>query len=190
MDIQDVKFTEVEDRPIFDLFGFMEMSHESRIGGATLERMEQLWQEWNTKLKAYLIDTGKTSYLAVWLPSSVEEFVDTTWKSSASEGFLINTLAQFLCMSFIQLVLPEVDDTTCAPSPRPTPLLRASLEKLGVPYKSSTSAILSLQYAVVTHYPYRGGCEICHLLDLCPKGQGKAEDASIVLPGYEATPSE
>ncbi|MBQ7585162.1 MAG: hypothetical protein IJU40_02805 [Desulfovibrionaceae bacterium] len=184
-DLSSVKFTEVEDRPTFDLWSFLEMSHETRLGGATLERLEKLWDDWSVIFKAYLIDTGKISYLVAWLPKVVEDYVDSTWKTQASEGFLVNSLAQFFCMSFIQMVLPEVDDSSCAPSPRPTETLRASLEKLGVPYKNSTSALLSLQYAVVTHYPYKGGCEICHLQDHCPKGQGKMEEASVVLPGYE-----
>ena len=37
----------------------------------------------------------------------------------------------------------------------------------------------------MTHYPFKGGCEICHLQSNCPKGQGKSEAASVVLPGYE-----
>ena len=176
---------EVEDRPEFDLFGFMEMSHENRIGGAVLERLQAYWAEWSKILQAYLIETDKISYLAIWLPKSVEETVDQRWKASESDGFLLNSLAQYLCMSLVQMALPEVDESSCAPSPRPTPILRESLEKLGVPYKSPTSSLLSLQYALVTHYPYRGGCEICHLQDHCPKGQGRAEDASIVLPGYD-----
>ena len=182
---KEAKLTEVEDRPDFELFGFMEMSHENRIGGAVLERIENYWQEWSKLLQAYLIEIGKTTYLALWLPKSVEEEVDKSWKASQSEGFLLNSLAQYLCMSLIQMILPEVDESNCAPSPRPTQALRDSLAKLGVPYKSDTSSLLSLQYAVVTHYPYRGGCEICHLQDHCPKGQGRAEDASIVLPGYD-----
>ena len=32
---------------------------------------------------------------------------------------------------------------------------------------------------------FKGGCEICHLQSNCPKGQGKSEAASVVLPGYE-----
>ena len=41
------------------------------------------------------------------------------------------------------------------------------------------------RFALVTHYPFKGGCEICHLQSNCPKGQGKSEAASVVLPGYE-----
>ena len=183
--MQDVVLTEVEDRPNFDLFSFMEMSHESRIGGAAMERLEKAWKTWSATMKAYLLTFEKVSYLAVWLPKEVEEEVNTVWQKSPSEGFLSNSLAQFLCMSFLQLVLPEVEDGGCAPSPRPTEKLRKALEDLGVPYKSAESSLLSLPYAVVTHYPFKGGCEICHLQDHCPKGQGKGEDASIVLPGYD-----
>ena len=183
--MSDVTVTPIAERPIFDLQGFMEMSHESRIGGATLERLETLWEEWSAKLSVNILQTGKISYLVIWLPAEVEEEVERVWQSSASEGFLVNTLAQYLCMSTVLEQLPEVEEGGCAPSPRPTESLRTALAELGVPYKSQDSSLLSLAYAVVTHYPYRGGCEICHMQDHCPKGQGKAEDASILLPGFE-----
>lgn len=182
----NVVLTDIEDRPSFDLFSFMEMSHENRLGAATLNRLETLWEEWTSLFQAYLIDTGKITYVCAWLPQSVEEQIDKTWKVSSSEGFLMNSLAQFMCMSFIKLIMPEVEERGCAPSPRPTSTLRETLEKLGVPYKSETSSLLSLQYALVTHYPFRGGCEICHLQDHCPKGQGNVEEASVVLPGYDS----
>ena len=177
--------TNLEERPYFDLEGFMLMSHEKRIGGATLERLEQLWEAWSFALSVKIIEIGKVSYLVLWLPAEVEEQVEKVWKVSASEGFLVNNLAQYLCMSTIQLVLPEVEEGGCAPSPRPTENLRQALAELGVPYKSPSSALLALPYAVVTYYPYRGSCEICHLQAHCPKGQGKAEEASILLPGFE-----
>ncbi|MCR4666675.1 MAG: hypothetical protein K5657_05205 [Desulfovibrio sp.] len=168
----------------------MEMSHESRIGSAILERIESLWDSWSALLSVKQITIGKIGYLAVWLPEDVEQDVEETWKVSASEGFLLNSLAQYLIMSTVQDLLPEVEDGGCAPSPRPTAALRETLAELGLPYKSETSSLLSLPYAVVTHFPFRGGCEICHLQDHCPKGQGKAEDASILLPGFERKEGE
>ena len=174
-----------EMHPGFDLEGFMEMCHETRIGGATLETLATLWEEWDRKFRIAEINTGKISYLAVWLPQDVEERVDTLWGASASDGFLANTLAQYMCMTAVKDMIPEVEGSECAPSPRPTPALREALENLGVPYKGPESSLLSLRYAVVTHYPFRGGCEICHLQEMCPKGQGKGESAGFVLPGYE-----
>ncbi|MBO4368765.1 MAG: hypothetical protein J5803_01495 [Desulfovibrio sp.] len=188
--MDDYTILSLQERPGFDLVSFMDMSHETRLGGATLERLEMLWEKWSDLLSVKQIQAGKISYLAVWLPKQVEEEVEGTWKNSPSDGFLMNTLAQFLCMTVIQELLPEVEDGGCAPSPRPTQTLRKALSALGVPYKNETSSLLSLPYAVVTHFPFKGGCEICHLQDHCPKGQGRAEDASILLPGFEKSASE
>ena len=63
--------------------------------------------------------------------------------------------------------------------------LREALEAEGIPYSNDKDPILSRRYAVVTHYPFKGGCEICVLQSNCPKGQGQMEAASVVLPGYE-----
>ncbi len=171
-------------RPYFNMEAFMEMSHETRLGGAILERLVSLWGQWLPELRVYEIVAGKISYLAVWLPEAVEKEVDDAWEKSASDGFMINNLAQFMCMAAVQEMLPQVEDSGCAPSPRPTETLRAALASLGLAYREN-AATLVLRYAVVTHYPFRGGCEICHLQAQCPKGQGQAESASVLLPGYE-----
>ena len=114
----------------------------------------------------------------------MEKQVDDNWATSPSEGWLINSLAQFMCMSAVRELLPEVEEAHCAPSPRPTQALREILLRLQVPYKEN-SATLSRRYALITPYPYRGGCEICHLQPSCPKGRGKDENLAVVLPGYE-----
>lgn len=171
-------------QPYFDMEGFMVMSQEKRLGGAVLERLVDLWGQWLPQLKVCEISAGKISYLAVWLPESIEIDVDEAWEKSASDGFMINNLAQFMCMSAVQAMLPQVEDAGCAPSPRPTEALRGALEKMGLEYRPGSS-VLARRFAVVTHFPFRGGCEICHLQSECPKGQGQAESSSILLPGYE-----
>lgn len=183
--MSETQFNQLETSPYFDMEAFMILSHETRLGGATLERLAGFWEKWRPQLQVREIRTGKISYLAVWLPATVETEVDEAWDRSASDGFLINNLAQFLCMTAVRELLPEVEEGDCAPSPRPTASLRSALDSLGVPYKGEDSSLLSLRYAVVTHYPYRGGCEICHMQAYCPKGQGEAESASVLLPGYE-----
>ena len=175
---------EHEIRPYFNMEGFMEMSHETRLGGAVLERLVALWGEWLPTLRVCEIVAGKISYLAVWLPESVEKTVDAAWEKSASDGFMVNSLAQYMCMAAVQEMLPQVEEGGCAPSPRPTESLCAALASQGLFYRKDTP-ILEARYAVVTHYPFRGGCEICHLQAQCPKGQGQAESASVLLPGYE-----
>lgn len=89
-----------------------------------------------------------------------------------------------MCMSAVQEVLPQVEDAGCAPAPRPTEALREALSGLGLEY-CEDAPTLNRRFALVTHYPFKGGCEICHLQSNCPKGQGKSEAASVVLPGYE-----
>ncbi|MDR2745467.1 MAG: hypothetical protein LBB66_09805 [Desulfovibrio sp.] len=163
---------------------YMALSQESRLGGAVVERLAALWEQWLPLLQVYEARGEKISWLAVWLPESVENQVDGCWSASPAEGWLVNTLAQFMCMSAVQELLPEVEEARCAPSPRPTRALRETLARLQLSYKEN-SAALSRRYAVVTHYPYRGGCGICQLQNTCPKGQSKDETLSVLLPGYE-----
>ncbi len=170
--------------PYFDMEGFMTLSQETRLGGAVLERLVSLWGQWMEELRVAEVSTGKISYLVVWLPESVEQAVDAAWEKSPSEGWQDNNLAQFLCMAAVQQLLPQVEDAGCAPAPRPTQALREALAGLGLAYKADQPT-LNRRFALVTHFPFKGGCEICHLQDNCPKGQGQAESMSVVLPGHE-----
>ncbi len=174
----------VEVNPYFDLELIMRTSQETRMGGNVLERLAALWEDWNKKTHVRKVDTGKIKYLVVWLSEDVEEAIDTAWAESPSQAYLDNALAQSMCMGVVHEIMPEVEDAGCAPAPRPTDTLRAALEEAGIPYKDD-SPVLSRRFAVVTHYPFKGGCEICHLQENCPKGQGQAGAASVVLPGYE-----
>ena len=70
---------------------------------------------------------------------------------------------------------------------RPTESLRRALESFGLKYREDLP-VLERRFAVVTLYPFRGGCEICYLQKDCPKGSGSGDaDQSVVLPGYETT---
>lgn len=183
--MSETTITEQQLKPYFDMEEFMALSQEKRLGGAVLERLLDQWEAWQPRLRACRITSGGASWLAVWLPEEVETAVDEAWAQSPSDGFLLNTLAQYLCMSAIQDRLPQVAAGGCAPSPKPTSELRTVLAELGLPYKGEDSALLGRRYAVLTYFPFKGGCEVCHMRPLCPKGQGRGENASIVLPGHE-----
>lgn len=183
--MSETTITEHQLQPYFDIEEFMGLCQEKRLGGAVLERLLGQWEAWLPLLKARQISSGSTSWLAVWLPEEVETAVDETWAQSASEGYQLNVLAQYLCMSAIQELLPQVAAGGCAPSPKPAAELRAALEELGLPYKGEDSSLLGRRYAVLTYYPFKGGCEVCHMRPMCPKGQGRGDNTSIVLPGYE-----
>ena len=175
----------IESRPWFDMELFMNVSQETRIGGEVMERLMALWDEWLPQLTVKTLDTGKIKYLLVWLGEPVEAAVDKLWNESPSTSYMYNALAQTMCMAAVHEAIPQIEDAGCAPAPRPTAALRAALEAEGVPYRNETDPVLSRRYAVVPHYPFKGGCEICVLQGACPKGQGQRQAASVVLPGYE-----
>ncbi|MDE7372148.1 MAG: hypothetical protein K2N07_10515 [Desulfovibrio sp.] len=183
--MSETTITEHQLQPYFDIEEFMGLCQEKRLGGAVLERLLGKWEAWQPLLKAAQVKSGSSSWLAVWLPEEVETAVDKTWAQSASEGFQLNALAQYLCMSAIQEVLPQVAAGGCAPSPKPSQELRSALAGLGLPYKDEDSSALGRRYAVLTYYPFKGGCEVCYMRPQCPKGQGRGENATVVLPGYE-----
>ena len=59
--MSEITVTEHEIRPYFDMEGFMTLSQESRLGGATLERLGKLWGEWMPQHKVCEIKTAKSS---------------------------------------------------------------------------------------------------------------------------------
>ncbi len=174
----------VEVVPYFDVEMFMGVAQESRIGGTMMERLVDCWEKWSSELMVRRFQAGKIEYLAAWLSEAVENEVDAMWDDSPSEAHLFNALAQSIVMVAVQQVLPEVQDAGCAPAPKPTDLLKNALEEEGVPYNSAGTALIR-RYAVVTHHPFKGGCEICYLLPNCPKGSGENSASSLLLPGHE-----
>lgn len=170
-------------RPEFDLYGFMDLSQETRLDGPLMERLGKLWDEWLPKLSSYKVVCGKISYLLIWLPEDVEVYVDKTWKESPSDGFFANTLAQYMIMQSVNDLMPQVETVGCAPAPRPTESLKEVLKEFDLGYNEEMD-VLNRRFAVVTFYPFRGGCEICHLQKHCPKGNGET-GTSVVLPGFE-----
>ncbi len=162
----------------------MNLSRESRLDGPTLEKIASLWEEWLELLTVRQMKSGADSWLAVWLPESVEQTIDQAWEESPAKGYLFNCLAQYLCMSAIQELLPQVADGGCAPSPVMNDTLHDALAQAGLPCRDNP-CVPERRYAVVTNYPFRGGCEICALREDCPKGKGMEDFASVLLPGYE-----
>lgn len=168
--------------PEFDLEDFMYFSKETRMDSAAVQNLAILWEKWSSLLKAVKIASDKNSWLCVWLPSSVEREIDQAWGEQPAKGFLMNSLAQYLCMGAVQELLPQTGQSGCSPTPRPDPALRESLQNLEVGNEDGT---LKSRYAVVSYYPFKGGCEVCGISENCPK-IAKGEDFhSIVLPGHE-----
>ncbi|MFV0347324.1 MAG: hypothetical protein ACK5JO_01970 [Halodesulfovibrio sp.] len=174
----------MEVRPYLDMELLMSVSQESRVDGNTMDLMGQLWEKWAPHLSARKLKVGKIQYLAVWLADEVEADVDNIWDESPSSAYLAGSLAQVMVMCALNQLLPEVQDAGCAPAPKPTDGLVDAMEAEGCPYNEQ-GTMLSRKFAIVTHYPFKGACEICYLQKDCPKGSGSQDSGSIVLPGYE-----
>lgn len=175
---------EMESAPAFDLELLLGVSQESRIDGAMMDQLAEAWDSWLPHAHVRRIKTADMGYLLAWLDEAVEDDVDAKWEEAPSEAFMFNALAQVMCMGLVHELLPEVEDAGCAPAPKPTDALADALEEMGVPYLVMGEPGLARRFAVVTHYPFRGGCEICLLQKDCPKAGG-GKGMSITLPGYE-----
>lgn len=168
-------------QPYFDLEEYMALCQETRLDGKLYEQLGSLWERWLPLLQVREIKVDGKSILAVWLPEEVEREVDELFDRSPSQGFMINNLAQYICMAAIAEMLPAVAQGNCAPSPEPGLALTEALEEAGLPCRPGATILPDRRYATITWYPFRGGCEVCSMQDNCPKGH----NYSIVLPGHE-----
>lgn len=180
----DYSAKDLEVAPYFDLELLLSASKETRVGGALMDGLGKAWERWLPHARARQITTEQGSYLLAWLEEPVEEEVDDKWEETPSEAFMYNALAQVMCMGIVHSLLPEVEEAGCAPAPRPTDALADALEAEGVPYLMPGEPGLARRFAVVTYYPFKGGCEICMLQKQCPKAGGD-NGMSITLPGFE-----
>ncbi|MCH5276553.1 MAG: hypothetical protein J1E80_01835 [Desulfovibrionaceae bacterium] len=171
-------------QPIFDMELMLGLLQETRMGGQVMEGLADAWERWLPLLHAMSLEAGGKRYLAIWLDEAVEREVDENWKKSATGGFRLNALAQTMIMGAVYQLVPEVEQAGCAPAPAPTPALSGALEAEGVPYQEKGGSTLCRRFSVLTHMPFRGACDICHLRDHCPKAASHAESFhSVELPG-------
>ncbi|MFW5487894.1 MAG: hypothetical protein ACNI3A_05720 [Desulfovibrio sp.] len=170
--MSQLRYKTLKSEPEFDLGFFLGMFGSRRIEHELLEKLETKWFEWLPKLKAYHFEpkdeaNGK-GVLLVHLGRTVDLDVDNLWSKTPADGFAMHTLAISMVMSAASGFIPELaDGAGCAPVPHPTKELRKAIKKVGVTWNDQGA--LDHQYAVLTPYPYDGGCPICSLKDNCPK---------------------
>ncbi len=168
--------------PYFDMEQFMLISQTKRLDDESARAIDEYWERWRELLRVARITCGQEQYLLVWLEQLVEEEINRLWETSPSRAFSINSLAQAMLMATIRDLVPEVAHFGCAPVPKPSASLRKALDEAGVSW--TDDGALSKQYAMLTHAPFKGGCEICNLRLECPNS-GKA---SVCSPEEEARP--
>ncbi len=162
---------ELDVNPHFDMEQFMLISQTKRLDEESARIIDEYWERWRELLRIRKLTCGQENYVLVWLEQLVEEEINRLWQSAPSRAFSVNSLAQAMLMAVIRDLVPEVALFGCAPVPRPSTRLRKALSDAGVPWTEEGS--LSKQYAMITHFPFKGGCEICNLRLECPNA-GKA----------------
>ncbi len=174
----------LEMAPTLHMEDFMQLAQTNRLDSQTAAELTRRLDVWADKLHGRRIDAGGVEALLVWLDETVEQEIDACWSSAPSHAFMLGALAQAVLMAAVRQYVPEASAGGCAPVPAPNRALEKALEEAGVAWTHEHS--LARQYAMLTHMPYIGGCEVCHLQPRCPKlmfAGGAGESA-----GGEASP--
>lgn len=165
--------------PFFDLEWIMQISGESRLGGDAVQRLAKYHEQWSRYLQAFKIKADNLNYLAIWLDEKVEIEIDALWQNSPSESFMLNALAQCLCMGAVHGLMPEVEEHGCAPVPIANSELIAAILDHKLPYGQKNNYLYALRrYGVLTYLPWQGGCEICALNDSCTHKNASSKTCS------------
>lgn len=181
----DIKAEKISIEPCFDLEEFLNFAQETRISREALEQLLTFWERWSASLEAVQLSGSSGSWLAIWLPEEVEAEVDKAWQASPGQGFLLNSLAQYLCMATVAEVMPQIAELGCAPTPPPNEIPADSLLEIGMGIPGEPGQRTLRRYGILTCYPFQGGCEICSMRQGCPKLTQRQTLPSFTLPGYE-----
>jgi hypothetical protein len=126
-----------------------------------------LWERVEAGLCVRQVANGTRSWLLAWLPAAVEEEVDALWAASPRQAYLAHCLAVHRLMALAGDLIPELAGEGCAPAPEPSPELAQAARELGLCFTSGCA--LDRRYALITPYPFVGGCAACVLESDCPR---------------------
>lgn len=163
-------------KPEFDFMYFLEVSGENRLEQDIIDEFEPFWDKWAVEnLKAYELvnPEGEGKFLLIFLDEEVDNAVEGIWQDSPTHGLLFHNLAITMVMTAAQGFIPELAEGQCAPLPRPGEGVLGAFEELGLTWNQEGT--VNRKYAVLTPYPYNGGCEVCYMSDTCPKSTVKSQ---------------
>jgi len=157
--------------PEFDVFLYLRVSGAGKVEERVCDLCRSQWDTFKEYLKGYRFAGAKArqGVSLFFLEPAAEGLVEEAWARSPSEGFALHNLAVTMVMAAAAEQVPEIEAGACAPLPTPDRDLKRRLERLGLVWNDAGS--VSVQYAVMTHDPYIGGCAVCHLRASCPKSE-------------------
>lgn len=168
--------TPLTPQPEFDIMYYMEIAGETRVDQDAMDEFGPFWDRWaKESLKAYELKNteGEGTFVLIYLDEAAEEVIEGIWQDSPTHGLLFHALGITMVMSAAQGFVPELADGQCAPLPRPGQGVLDAFAELGLTWNQEGT--INRKYAVLTPYPYNGGCEICYLSDNCPKSTTKSQ---------------
>jgi len=171
-----INMEKLDPNPEFDLFLFLKVSGAAKVEQAQCDLCLEHWDAFKEHLKGYRFSApgARRGVVLFFLEPVAEGMVEEAWTRSPSEGFALHNLAVSMVMGAAAQCVPEIEAGFCAPLPTPDRDLKRRLERLGLVWNDAGS--VSVQYAVMTHDPYAGGCAMCHLRASCPKSEAVVKD--------------
>lgn len=116
-------------------------------------------------LRVGLTGSSAHALLLVWMEQRVEQIMDRLWQTSPSRAFAVHEQIIHLLALHVRRYLPEMHTHSCAPVPRVPKALSQYLVKMQL--LNERTGLSSRQYAVITHWPWKGGCGQCALASNC-----------------------
>ncbi len=107
---------------------------------------------------------------AIFLAEEVEAAVDAAWRDSPLQGLLLDATAKALILRATAQLLPQTAADGCAPVPVLSAEQARALSAAGLVHPQT--GLPARRYAVLTYFPYRGGCSVCALQRMCGRGRG------------------
>ncbi len=105
------------------------------------------------------------SYLLTWFDRKLENILADLWFSSPSAAFALHEQMNQQILSTLQNQLPEICTHGCAPLPACKPELNRILRDFDI--QQNKNGQLDQIYAVLTFWPWKGGCTACSLKNSC-----------------------
>jgi len=108
---------------------------------------------------------GASRFCLVWFAKDKQTALDHLWSASPSSAFALHTAMLRQVMATLGRLIPQVRGHGCAPLPPTSPRLQLYLKRHGI--HQAAGGQLDHAYAVLTHFPWQGGCSCCVLARTC-----------------------